>query len=193
MDAMQYTIPLPADYAMDIVRDRVARNGHRLDDFPGLGLKAYLMRARGGPESAVNEYAPFYLWADSAGAARFLWQGAGFGAIVTSFGRPAVEHWFGASARRGQAEIAAARFARRWLTSLPDGDPQPAVAAITEAAAVLAEGPGVALAAVAIDPLRWSALTFALLEAPEAATGGTLYEVLHLCRPELDRIVSAPV
>lgn len=47
MHAMQYEITLPSDYDMGIIRDRVATRGHLLDTFPGLGVKAYLMRERG--------------------------------------------------------------------------------------------------------------------------------------------------
>ena len=41
MLAMQYRISLPADYDMAVIRDRVARNGQVLDDYEGLGQKAY--------------------------------------------------------------------------------------------------------------------------------------------------------
>ncbi|WP_290870364.1 DUF4865 family protein, partial [Hamadaea sp.] len=34
---MQYAIRLPADYDMGIIRDRVARKGHLLDRWEGLG------------------------------------------------------------------------------------------------------------------------------------------------------------
>jgi len=89
MYAMQYRITLPADYEMDIIRRRVATRGSALDAFDGLGLKAYLVRDRANG-SPINQYAPFYLWADAAGMRRFLWGGAGFGGIVADFGRPAV-------------------------------------------------------------------------------------------------------
>jgi hypothetical protein len=61
MHAMQYEITLPADYDMEIIRERVATRGAALDDFAGLGLKAYLIRERGVDGSPVNQYAPFYL------------------------------------------------------------------------------------------------------------------------------------
>ena len=61
MHAMQYRLTLPADYDMEIIRRRVARKGHLLDDWEGLGLKAYLVRERGVHGSPVNQYAPFYL------------------------------------------------------------------------------------------------------------------------------------
>lgn len=76
MHAMQYEITLPADYDMGIIRTRVATKGHLLDAFPGLGLKAYLIRERAGG-SPVNQYAPFYLWRAPEGMNAFLW-GAGF-------------------------------------------------------------------------------------------------------------------
>ena len=55
MHAMQYALTLPADYEMDVVRARVARIGHVLDDWEGLGLKSYLMRERGVNGSPVNQ------------------------------------------------------------------------------------------------------------------------------------------
>ena len=78
MYAMQYVITLPADYDMGIIRDRVTTKGPLLDTFPGLGLKAYLIRERGVDISPVNQYAPFYLWATVDGMTRFLWGGGGF-------------------------------------------------------------------------------------------------------------------
>jgi len=72
MIAMQYEITLPADYDMQIIRDRVGATGHLLDSYPGLGVKAFLIRQRGVDGATSNQYAPFYLWADAAGAASFL-------------------------------------------------------------------------------------------------------------------------
>ncbi len=59
---MQYELTLPVGYGTDVIRERVARTGHLLDDWPGLGLKAYLLRERGVHGSPVDQYAPFYLW-----------------------------------------------------------------------------------------------------------------------------------
>lgn len=68
---------------MGIIHERVAKKGHLLDTFPGLGLKAYLVREReaGAP---VNQYAPFYLWNTPEGMNSFLW-GPGFQGIVNDF------------------------------------------------------------------------------------------------------------
>jgi len=94
MHAMQYEITLPADYDMKIIHHRVATKGPLLDDFAGLGLKAYLIRERGVDASPVNQYAPFYLWNSIAGMNRFLW-GPGFRGLCTDFGRPRVWQWTG--------------------------------------------------------------------------------------------------
>ncbi|CAM5669158.1 hypothetical protein STENM327S_09297 [Streptomyces tendae] len=61
MHAMQYTFTLPADFPVDVIRERVARTGHLLDDWPGLGLKAYLIRERekdGSPGQPVRAVLP---------------------------------------------------------------------------------------------------------------------------------------
>ena len=72
MYAMQYEITLPAAYDMALIRHRVATKGPLLDGFAGVGLRAYLIRERGRDGSPVNQYAPFYLWADTDGMGRFL-------------------------------------------------------------------------------------------------------------------------
>src|SRR5512141_2593431 len=119
MHAMHYAIPLPADYDMAIIRRRVADKGPLTDAFPGLGLKAYLVRERaaGAP---VNLYAPFYLWATGEGMNRFLW-GDGFRALCASFGRPPVWHGLGVGFARGPARGAAPVTASRRVEPLaPD-------------------------------------------------------------------------
>ena len=95
MYAMQYELTLPADYDMEIIRKRVRDRGNRTDGFPGLGIKAYLIRERGVDDRRSTSTRPFYLWRESAGMNRFLWGGGGFAGIVTDFGRPPVRHWTG--------------------------------------------------------------------------------------------------
>lgn len=43
MIGMQYKITLPNDYDMDIIRDRVTKNGNKTDGFDQLLFKAYLI------------------------------------------------------------------------------------------------------------------------------------------------------
>ncbi|MFI0896119.1 DUF4865 family protein [Streptomyces sp. NPDC020983] len=189
MHAMNYRITLPADYDMRIIRRRVAAKGRLLDDFPGLGQKAYLIRERGVDGSPVNEYAPFYLWNTPEGMHSFLW-GAGFQALCDDFGRPDVEHWTGLGFARGPARDTVPRAAaRRALRLSPGTAPATAVAHALEEMARTAERPGVHSTAVAVDPRRWELLHFTLWEdtAPEAP-GEERYQVLHLSRPELGKL-----
>jgi hypothetical protein len=192
MYAMQYEITLPADYDMDIIRRRVATRGHLLDDFPGLGLKAFLVRVRGEHDSPVNEYAPFYLWSSIAGLNNFLWGGGGFGGICADFGRPPVRHWPGVSARPGPARDAAPSVAtRRTQAIAADVDPSAAVDRALLEVARRAGTPGVHSTAFAIDPHEWEEVYFTLWDGePAVESEETRYDVLHLCRPEFDAIAA---
>ena len=183
---MQYRITLPADYDMEIIRRRVATRGHLMDDFPGLGLKAYLIRERGdGGGPPVNQYAPFYLWHTAEGMNGFLW-GPGFRGLVTDFGRPVVRHWVGAGFRTGPAVDSVPLTATRRTEPVPEGVD---LAEAVERA--LAELPGdetLHSAAVAVDPGRWELLRTALWRGSAPERHGTRYQVLHLSRPGLDEL-----
>ncbi|WP_370410132.1 DUF4865 family protein [Streptomyces fradiae] len=184
MHALQYEITLPADYDMGIIRERVATRGHLLDAFPGLGLKAYLIRER-ADGSPVNQYAPFYLWADPAGMNAFLW-GPGFQGIVNDFGRPVVQHWTGLAYDEGPASAEPPRTATRRRRPIPDRlTPAEAVESALERQAAEVKADGVVARAVAVDPRHWELLTFTLwadpgVEEPDADR----FQVPHLSAPE---------
>ncbi|MFE9120364.1 DUF4865 family protein [Streptomyces sp. NPDC007172] len=180
MHAMQYETTLPADYDMEIIRKRVATRGHLLDDFPGLGLKAYLMRERGAG-SPVNSYAPFYLWATAEGMNSFLW-GPGFQGIVDDFGRPRVRHWMGLAHEEGPASAATPTAATVRRTPVPDGVAPGRFVADAVADAEDTES-GVVLCALGIDPSRWELVRLTLWAGPAPADGGDRFEVLHLSAP----------
>ena len=189
MYAMQYEITLPADYDMAVIRHRVTTKAPALDNLPGLGLKAYLIRERGVDGSPVNQYAPFYLWASTDGMGGFLWGGGGFGGIIDSFGRPAVRHWTGIACLAGPARDAVPRAATRHT------EPIPAAADLTAliATAVADLGrrarlPGVHTAALAVDPQSWELVRFTLWDDPAAAEDGIRYQLLHLSTPHLEAI-----
>jgi hypothetical protein len=52
-----YAINLPADYDMASIRMRVADKGPSYDDFPGLGIKIFMIRERGRHGAQGNQYA----------------------------------------------------------------------------------------------------------------------------------------
>ncbi|HVV14163.1 DUF4865 family protein [Amycolatopsis sp.] len=177
MYAMQYELTLPADYDTGVIRRRVATRAKFTDDFPGLGLKAYLIRERGVAGSTVNQYAPFYLWRDVAGMGRFLVGGGGFQGIVDDFGRPPVRHWTGIAFERGAAATPLA--ASKEITRLPAGLDE-SIAEIGE----LARREDVHSAALAFDPTAWQLVRLVLWSEP----GPGRCEVLHLSHPELDEL-----
>ncbi|MEU8733762.1 DUF4865 family protein [Streptomyces tendae] len=184
MHAMQYSFTLPADYPMEVIRERVARTGHLLDEWPGLGLKAYLIREREKDGSPVNQYAPFYLWHTVEGMNSFLWGGA-FQRPTDDFGRPAVQQWTGLAYEEGGAAGSPARVAVLRRQRVPEGVPLSKVAAdAVRETGRLATGDGALLAAAVVDTRRWETVHFSLHagDAPDGAAG-EVFRVLHLSAP----------
>ncbi|MFF5651163.1 DUF4865 family protein [Streptomyces collinus] len=189
MHAMQYELTLPAGYDMGLIRDRVARRGHLLDDWEGLGVKAYLIRERGLRGSPVDQYAPFYLWNTVDGMNTFLW-GGGFQGVSDDFGRPSVRQWTGLAYEEGGGSQA--RFAVRRRQPVPDsGRLADAAAESVGEARRLAGERGAVLAAAAVDTSRWELVHFSLWEHWDHDTptaDGEVFEVLHLSAPGRDRL-----
>lgn len=184
MQLMQYDITLPADYDMGIIRQRVASRGSRTDDFPGLGVKAYLVRERGLLGSPVNQYAPFYLWAELTGMNEFLF-GPGFNGIRTDFGRPAVRTWHGIAVSDGPERAAVPTFATRTTESI---DPSQSLTDLTGSlvteTADSAKEAGVNCTATGIDPSTWQLVRLTLWSGPVPDdVPGERYTVLHVSRP----------
>jgi hypothetical protein len=190
MQAMQYEITLPTDYDMTIIRHRVATRGATTDAFDGLGLKAYAIREHGVDGSAVNQYAPFYLWTLTDAMNAFLWGGP-FGVLSGDFGRPVVQQWTGLAFERGAAYATAPNVAtRRTQRIAPDADASAAIAAARADARERARAAGVHSACLAIDTRAWELMQFTLWDAEQsgAATGELAYEVLHLSSPDIDEL-----
>ncbi|PAZ11098.1 DUF4865 domain-containing protein [Streptomyces sp. SA15] len=188
MHAMQYELTLPADYDMDIIRGRVSRVGHLLDDWEGLGCKAYLMRERGTYGSPVNQYAPFYLWNTVEGMNSFLW-GGGFQGLGNDFGRPSVRQWTGVAYEEDGAIGSRARVAVRRRQPVPEGVELAAFMedAVGETGRLAGED-GAVLAAAAVDTGRWELVHFSLWEDETPKADGDVFEVLHLSAPGRDRL-----
>jgi hypothetical protein len=92
MIAMNYQIKLPADYDMEIIKNRVRNNGYKTDGFQDLFLKAYLIAEKGQYRNIQNEYSPFYVWNKTDGMNSFLLDGP-FNSILDSFGWTQVNTW----------------------------------------------------------------------------------------------------
>jgi hypothetical protein len=188
MHAMQYEVTFPADYDMTVVRDRVARVGHRLDTWDGLGIKAYLMRERGVDGSPVNQYAPFYLWNTAEGMNSFLWGGA-FQGLVNDFGRPVVRHWTGLAYEEGGAAGSPARVAVRGRRAVAEGvELSEAMEEAVREAGRLAALDGAVCVGAAVDPRHWEVVHFSLWDHDCPKASGEVFQVLHVSEPERDRL-----
>ncbi|BBB62162.1 DUF4865 domain-containing protein [Undibacterium sp. KW1] len=190
MIAMQYNFTLPADYDMDIVRQRIASKGHMLDNFPGLAFKAYLYASKGQEptKSSHNVYAPFYLWHDNEGLNNFIC-GDGFKAVSQAFGWPTVRQW---SVWHGHvdAQVRSATFATREISQIEAYTDLGALRELeTVAAKNMSKQAGALATLVAFDPNAWTLVRFTLWGDASAAQAAGLpdhvqaYEVGHVSAP----------
>lgn len=85
MIATQYKITLPSDYDMNIIKDRVRNSGYKTDGFEDLKFKLYLTTEKGTNGNIQNSYCPLYIWKDSNGLNKFLFEGF-YDNIIKSFG-----------------------------------------------------------------------------------------------------------
>jgi len=190
MIAMQYNFILPADYDMDIVRQRIASKGHMLDNFPGLVFKAYLHASKVGANtpSSHKVYAPFYLWDGSEGMNNFLC-GDGFAAVSQAFGWPAVKHW-AVWHSHVDDKVSSAGFATRQVIPIA---PYSALGMLRENEITYAKNTsqkdGVLAVLVAFDPDEWTLVRFTLWSDASVAQAVDLpidvqyYDVGHVSAP----------
>ncbi|MBS1204166.1 MAG: hypothetical protein H6R25_1065 [Proteobacteria bacterium] len=92
MIVMQYRFTLPADYDMAVIDTRIQENGAKLDGYPGLLFKAYLVSRKNDTYCNENRYAPLYLWKNAEAMANFL-QSPGFKKLEQDFGWPQIDTW----------------------------------------------------------------------------------------------------
>ncbi|AZD01477.1 DUF4865 family protein [Pseudomonas chlororaphis] len=182
MLAKQYSHRLPADYDMGVIRHRAADRGPLWDEVDGLLFKVFAGQERGVHGARHNLYASIYLWADPAGAARFL-MGSGFDSVIDSFGRPHIESWLPLDWRRGRANQARTLY-RESLAIDPLADRARLLAEQVEHNQRLADDPDTFAVFVALDLQAWELVRFTLsASAPDSARGAERYEVLYLARP----------
>jgi hypothetical protein len=184
MIIMNYQLNLPRTHDMAALRERIPQIGARFDTMPGLGAKAFLLREQGVHGSPLNQYAPFYLWADDDAAAEFLWGGPQFTGVVSAYGRPVVQTWIGGGYVRGSALAETPAWAVRTTTKLPnDAAPAETAARAHDALNARAGEAGLHSAAFGIDPRTWELVTFTMHTAQPQPGAGELYEIPHLSAP----------
>jgi hypothetical protein len=184
MFAMQYAHRLPADYDLQIIRQRAAERGPLWDATPGLLFKAFVLQQAGQLGATGNVYASVYLWDESAAAADFI-ASERFDSVIRSFGRPAIETWLPAQALRGLARQG--RTLYREEQPLPV-DPAMLAGELERNQAIAAQHDTVAVWTV-LDMQRWQWLRFTLsANEPDGRHAQHVYEVLHLAAPGLAQL-----
>jgi Domain of unknown function (DUF4865) len=183
----QYLHRLPADYDLDTIRRRAAARGPQWDTTPELYFKAFLLREAGQLGAAAASYSSLYLWRNGEALADFA-LGDRFKVVTGSFGRPAIETRLVLDARRGPATNA--HFAFKEELDIPDDADLPAIrAAEVERNRAAATQPGTIAAAVGLDLHAWKVTRVRLSQSEKpAGQGETVYRVLYLAKPLLDRL-----
>ena len=179
-----YAHRLPADYDVDIIRNRARARGHLFDAIPELYFKGFLLRERGKFGAIANEYSSLYLWRKDEGFRNFLVDGR-TKSVTDSFGRPQIETRFVLDAHKGSGE--AARFLYKQEQDIaPDTDLTSAFAEEIARNRELAQQAGVVAAAVGVDAQNWKFTRILLSEKePNGREQGTAYQVLYLAKPLL--------
>jgi hypothetical protein len=182
-----YVHRLPADYDLDIVRNRARERGRLWDDTPDLVFKGFLLREAGRYGATENAYASLYLWRNEQAFARFVTDGR-YRVVTDSFGRAPIDVQVALDARKGSASTA--RFVRLDTIDIPaDADLDAALALEIARNREAAARPGTVAAVVRLDPLRWRLTRVRVSEhEPDDGGAGTVYQVLHLARPLLDTL-----
>ncbi|WP_199855861.1 DUF4865 family protein [Burkholderia metallica] len=182
-----YVHRLPADYDLDIIRDRVRERGRLWDDTPELVFKGFLLREAGRYGATENGYASLYLWRNEQAFAGFVTDGR-YRVVTDSFGRAPIDVQVALDARKGSASTA--RFVLLEAVDIPaDADLDATLAQEIARNREAAARQGVVAAAVSVDPLRWRLTRIRVSEQePDDSGAGTVYQVMHLARPLLDTL-----
>ena len=184
-----YAHRLPADYDVNIIRDRARARGHLFDAIPELAFKGFLLRERGRFGAIANEYSSLYLWRRDEGFRDFL-VGGRTQSVTDSFGRPRIETRFVLDAHKGSGKQA--RFLYKQEQDIPpDADLTSAFAEAIERNRVAAAGAGIVAAAVGVDAQNWKFTRVLLSEQEPSGHEGTAYQVLYLAKPLLSELPTA--
>jgi hypothetical protein len=193
MIVKQYVVTLPADYDMRIIRQRVADKGARFDTFPGLGIKAFLIRERGRFDAESNQYAPVYLWPSGEPMWGFI-ASDGFAGIIESFGWTPIHNWLGLAFARGDQarSLAELRSVTREEELVEPGTDLAALRKreIDTAQKTVSDTPDLLIRAVGLNPDSWSLVRFDYWTRTQDAIVGRRhsYEVLHVSAPNPDAL-----
>lgn len=181
-----YEHRLPADYDLDIIRNRATQRGALWNDVPELYFKAFLLREAGKFGAAGHSYSSLYLWRNEAAFADFL--SSRFRSVIDSFGRPRIDTRFALDARKGQGRRA--RLAYVEEIDIPgNADLAEIMATEIERNREVASRPAIVAATVGVDAQQWRITRVQLTEGElDPGSGAAAYQVLYLASPLLDEL-----
>jgi hypothetical protein len=181
MLAMQYSIPLPADFDAERIRERVKTRHQLFDTHAGLVHKSFLYN------DAEQLYAPFYIWKDVGEARDFLLDEL-FHGVIETFNRHRVRSWVTVHIQHGNRNVKPGYALREIDVIAPEEKLDVFLKREFAQQQELLKNPALYMHMVAIDADRWEILRFALWKDKASAPKPysdmhAAYDVLHVSEP----------
>jgi hypothetical protein len=178
MLAMQYSITLPENYDLELIRQRVERRTKLFEDLPGLSHKSYLL------DEADKIYAPFYIWSEVEEAQKFLFDDL-FHGVIQDFSRPRVRTWFTLAKGYGNRIVNPTYAIKEIDRIAPEEKLEEVVKAERDHHDEALRNPALYFRCFAFDSDRWEIVRYSLwLDAKSAAKPAAdsvdIYSVLHV-------------
>lgn len=176
MNAMQYKVILPDDYDMSLIRNRVKENGAKTDNFSGLLFKAYLISEKA--QGAVsNSYSPLYVWKNSKGMNRFIFEGF-YDNIIRDFGWQSIQIGIPLTVELGNI-FADASYLLEHNVAIPEQlSLKDIPSQLSEKSELLLQNNVGKL--IVYNPDKWQASSFTFYTEKPKQNHPALYEILHV-------------
>jgi len=187
MLAKQYSHRLPADYDMNLIRQRASNRGPLWDDTEGLAFKAFAARFKGINGAPGNVYSSIYLWLDVNATTDFILSDR-FKAVIEGFGRPEIETWLPVDVRRGTARQGKTLYRKNMVLAENTDFAELAKNEAQRNTLIALKEDTVAVIS-AIDVSKWRLIRLTLSSAAfDPQRPGAAFDVLHLAAPGLDAL-----
>ncbi|OCG23482.1 DUF4865 domain-containing protein [Gilliamella sp. wkB108] len=171
MQAMQYKINLPADYDMQIIKNRIKQNGYKTDRFEDLLFKAYLISEKDN-DNLANSYCPLYVWRQTTGMTKFIFDGY-FDNIIDSFGWQNINIGVTSNVELSES-FSQSRYVLAQEVNIPTQVP------LKDFCFKNVQYPDELANVVIYNPDKWQYVTFTFFKERPTTTKHNLYTVLHL-------------
>jgi len=179
---LQYETPLPDDYDIKGVRERISEVAPVFDRMPGILVKFYALNAR--PDAPTNEYVSTYIWHDPVVLREFL-EGDRFGNYSDVFARPSARTWLLHDITGDFDAVQETRFLLKQIVGIPR---KAKVGRFLESRREREAPPSTLVRAIALDAVTWDLVELtALKERPDlnGTVNAHLYNIVHVSKPSV--------